>query len=77
MSLSKHISAVIALTTYLFQRTSATGLDFVNNKGVFSFGIIWSSLKQIIIISGIAIVFSLGLRGTGIRIEYFIFNWMF
>lgn len=77
MLIYKHISAVVALTIYLYQRNSPSGLNYVNKKGVFSFGIIWSALKQIIIIAGISIVFSLGLKGTGIRIEYFIFNWMF
>ena len=76
MLIYKHISAVIALTVYLYQRNSSSGLDYENKEGVFSFGIIWSALKQIIIIAGISMVFSLGLKGTGIRIEYFIFNWM-
>lgn len=68
---------VFAIAGYLYQRQVPDGLNIFYNNKIFSVGLFWITLKQLIIISGVSIVFAIGLRGTGIRIEYFIFNWLF
>lgn len=70
-NLSNSLTASILSSFY---RSSSHEFDIIFKNGVFSLGIIWSSLKQLIIIGGISFVFSVGLKGTGLQIEYLFFN---
>ena len=77
LNMPNRLNKIVALTTYLYRKRSPNGIDFKSSKGIFSFGIIWSALKMLIIIGGISTIFGIGLRGTGIHIEAFSFNLLF
>lgn len=74
---SNSLEKIIALTTYLYRKRSPNGIDFKSSKGIYSFGIVWSSLKMLIIIAGISMIFGIGLKGSGVYIEAFSFNLLF
>lgn len=65
---------VISIALLSFYRTCAQDFNLIIKDGIFSLGIIWSCLKQLIIIAGISFVFSVGLKGSGLEIEYLFFN---
>jgi len=67
-------NALYASILSSFYRTGSNHFDIVFKKGIFSLGILWSTFKQLIIISGISFVFSVGLKGSGLQIEYLFFN---
>jgi capsular polysaccharide transport system permease protein len=71
---SNFTQSVISNIILSIYRTSTQSFNIVTRHGVFSLGIIWSCLKHLVIIIGISLIFTAGLRGTGIQIEYFFFN---
>lgn len=54
-----------------------SGRSFKAAKMNFNWGIIWSCLNPLIIVLGWALLFSLGIRGSGFDLSYFIFLLLF
>ena len=65
---------IISLIILSFYRSSSQEFNLTTREGVLSLGIVWSCLKHLIVITGITLIFSVGLRGSGVRVEYLFFN---
>lgn len=72
--MKKFISNLFVLIIFDIYRTSAHHLNITTKIGYFPLGIIWSSFKNLIITSGVSFIFSVGLKGSGLSIEYLYFN---
>ena len=66
--------SLIACILASFYSSGSSQFNIIFKNGVFSLGIIWSCFKQLIIISGISFVFAVGLRGSGLQVEFLFFN---
>tara|TARA_B100000886_G_scaffold122672_2_gene82620 strand:+ start:4692 stop:5468 length:777 start_codon:yes stop_codon:yes gene_type:complete len=78
--MNKKSKTFLALILASIYRASSQNFDLQGKNFNISFGILWNLFKQVIVIAGISFVFSVGLRGTGLRIEYLFFNlllWFF
>jgi len=72
--MKKFISNLFVLIIFDIFRTSANNLNILTKNGYFPSGIIWSLLKNLILASGVSFVFSVGLKGSGLSVEYLFFN---
>ena len=67
---------IVGCITTLFHLESANRV-FVSKHLNFNWGVVWSLLSQLILVTGFAILLASGLRGTGRDFEYFIFLILF
>lgn len=70
-------NSLIATIIANIYKKSSQGFNIRSHGMIISLGIIWSSLKHLIVIGGITILFSAGLRGSGLKAEYLFFNLVF
>lgn len=75
--MNKNSKTFLALILASIYRASSQNFDLQSKSLNISFGILWNLFKPMIIILGISFIFSVGLRGSGLRIEYLFFNLLF
>ena len=68
--MNKKSKTFLALILASIYRASSQNFDLQGKNLNFSFGILWNLFKQVIIVAGISFVFSVGLKGTGLSVEY-------
>ena len=77
---TKMSNLILSLIFMNFARMSANGkMKIVRNGLIFNFGIIWNTFSPLIIVYGITILFSIGLRGGDglFEPEFFVFIFLF
>jgi len=81
MQISTRLSSLILSLIFMnFARMSANGkMRIVKSGLIFNFGIIWNTFSPLIIVYGITLLFSFGLRGGGglFEPEFFVFIFLF
>lgn len=73
---SVFLNTVLELTHIRFLINSSGKIKKGNSLN-FNWGIIWDSLKPLVMVAGLATLFSLGIRGQGRELEYLVFLIMF
>ena len=67
---------IIELTAFYILKPNS-GKAFKSDRMNFNWGIIWSSFNPLIIVAGWALLFSVGIRGGGYDLSYFVFLLLF
>ncbi len=63
---------IVELTTFYLLKINS-GKAFKTTNMYFNWGVIWSSFSPLILVAGWALLFSLGIRGSGYDLSYFVF----
>jgi ABC-type polysaccharide/polyol phosphate export permease len=67
---------IVELTTFYLLKINS-GKAFKTTNMYFNWGVIWSSFSPLILVAGWALLFSLGIRGSGYDLSYFVFLLLF